>query len=136
MASFTLFIFFLCFWDIWHQSRRAGLALQLCFEPLPSSDYLTPPSFSVRVCLFFVNAISIKSLLNSFFFWGAEEEESKAAISRRLPHGRAGRAALASREPEVPASQTDPINKEFGERSISACLCALNERQWLQRHAY
>lgn len=130
--ALLLFFFIFIFWDIWHQSRRAGLALQLCFEPLPSSDYPTPPSFFVRACLFFVNAISIKSLLNSFFF-GAGGKERKAAISRWPPHGR---AALASREPEVPASQTDPINKEFGERSISACLCALNERQRLQRHAY
>lgn len=71
------------FWDIWHQSRQAGLALQLCFEPLPSSDYPTPPSFFVRVCLFFVNAISIKSLLNPSFFWGGGGRGRKG--KRRFP---------------------------------------------------
>lgn len=83
------FILFYIFWDIWHQSRRAGLALQLCFEPLPSSDYPTPPSFFVRVCLFFVNAIGIKSLLNAFFFLGGVEGKQSgdfpAAAPR--PHG-------------------------------------------------
>lgn len=81
VASFALFLkfffYFFIFWDIWHQSRRPGLALQLCFEPLPSSDYPTPPSFFVHVCLFFVNAISIKSLLNSSFFGGGGGREGK-----------------------------------------------------------
>lgn len=91
VASFapSFFILFYIFWDIWHQSRRAGLALQLCFEPLPSSDYPTPPSFFVRVCLFFVNAIGIKSLLNAFFFLGGGRK-----AKRRFPGGRPTAARL------------------------------------------
>lgn len=94
----------------------------------------------MRVCLFFVNAISIKSLLNSSFFWGGmgqggEEGKASGDFPAAAPRqGRSRSSGIAGAR--VPASQTDPINKEFGERSISACLCALNERQRLQRHAY
>lgn len=93
-----------------------------------------PVFVCVCICLFFVNAISVQSLLNSFIF-GAEG--SKAVRVVGLPHGQQAQAsAQGGAGPEVPASQTDSINKEFGEWSIYACLCALNERQRLQRHAY
>lgn len=50
-SVFFFLIFNFIFWDIWHQSRRAGPALQLCFEPLPSPDYPTPPTFFCA-CMF------------------------------------------------------------------------------------
>lgn len=88
----------------------------------------------VCVCLFFVNAISVQSRLDAFVFGAGR---SKAVRVVGLPHGQQAQLWAQGRAgPEVPASQTDSINKEFGESSIYACLCALNERQRLQRHAY
>lgn len=113
------------------QAWRYCSVLSLCHVKITRHH---PVFVCVCICLFFVNAISVQSLLNSFIF-GAEG--SKAVRVVGLPHGQQAQASVqGGAGPEVPASQTDSINKEFGESSIYACLCALNERQRLQRHAY
>lgn len=138
VASFAFFFFFSPSPPFWtsgtnraEQAWRYCSVLSLCHVKITRHH---PVFVCVCICLFFVNAISVQSLLNSLIF-GAEG--SKAVRVVGLPHGQQAQAsAQGGAGPEVPASQTDSINKEFGESSIYACLCALNERQRLQRHAY
>lgn len=139
LCSFFNFFFFIFLFFGTSGTNRGGQAwryssvLNRCHLQITRHH---PVFLCIYVCFLLTPSVLNHCLIPPFLGGVGGGKESKAAISRRLPHGGAGRAALASREPEVPASQTDPINKEFGERSISACLCALNERQRLQRHAY